>query len=151
MFLDFSMNFLWFCDLPRASKGLPVLQTKEFWGFHGFPYKSTKSFKKHPKNLHFPSQNPPKIVSKTCSRRHQNPRRFPTRFWCALEGQNAAMLGPCWGPRYHKNRPKSRSETRSRKWWKNVKKNRPHSCPLRPTNRATNYIRATQPTNQPTN
>ena len=151
IFIKFSMNFLWFCDLPRALKGFPVLQAKEFWSFHGFPYKTKKSQQKHPKNLHFPSQNPPQIVSKTGSRRHQNPQRFSTRFWCALEGQNGAMLEPCWRPRYHKIRPKSMSETRSRKWWKNVKKTPAPPEPLWPTNRATNYIRATQPVNQPAN
>ena len=65
----------------------------------------------HPKNLHFASQNRPKIDAKTAPRGYRNLYRISKRFWKVLGCENDAMLDPCWRPRCHKIRQNSMSET----------------------------------------
>ena len=100
----------------------------------------------HPKNLHFASQNLPKTNAKTAPRGYRNLCRISKRFWKVLGCENDAMLGPCWRPRCHKIPQNSISETGSQKGSKNSRKNAKNcaaSRPLKPTNKARNYIRAT--------
>ncbi len=109
----------------------------------------------HPKNFHFVSQKYCKIDAKTYPRGYRTLNHSSKQF-CSDSGcENVA----CWrhvdgqdGTKIMNIRCPKRGCKHNRKTKKkNENQGGARKSPLKPTKRATNYIRATQPANQPTN
>ena len=144
---DFHRKFVRKWIKPKSAEGIFAWELILFIHFRHVEDLLKIRHDLHPKNLHFASQNRPKIDAKTAPRGYRNLYRISKRFWKVLGCENDAMLGPCWRPRCHKIRQNSMSETRSKKRSKSDEKDPEGGAPprpLKPTNKPRNFIRATQ-------
>ena len=147
---DFHRKFVRKWVKPKSAEGIFAWELILFIHFRHVEDLLKIRHDLHPKNLHFASQNRPKIDAKTAPRGYRNLYRISKRFEKVFGCENDAMLDPCWRPRCHKIRQNSMSETGSLKWSKSDEKDPEGGAAprlLKPTNKAKNYIRATQPTN----